>query len=99
MRHVTGAAGGVIFMSMSRRAALLAPLSMPAALSHAASVPTVRVGVLRFGTVSWELDVIKRHSLDAANGIAVDPVEFAGAGATQVALQAGRVDTVVLDWL
>jgi NitT/TauT family transport system substrate-binding protein len=86
-------------MSMSRRAALLAALSMPAALSHAASVPTVRVGVLRFGTVSWELDVIKRHSLDAANGIAVDPVEFAGAGATQVALQAGRVDTVVLDWL
>jgi NitT/TauT family transport system substrate-binding protein len=86
-------------MSMSRRAALLAALSMPAALSHAAGVPTVRVGVLRFGTVSWELDVIKRHGLDAANGIAVEPVEFAGAVATQVALQAGRVDTAVLDWL
>jgi NitT/TauT family transport system substrate-binding protein len=86
-------------MNMSRRAALLAALSMPAVLPRAAGVPTVRVGVLRFGTVSWELDVIKNHGLDAANGIAVDPVEFAGAAATQVALQAERVDTAVLDWL
>jgi NitT/TauT family transport system substrate-binding protein len=86
-------------MSMSRRVALLAALSMPAVLSRAAGLPTVRIGVLRFGTVSWELDVIRHHGLDAANGIAVDPVEFAGAAATQVALQAGRVDTAVFDWL
>jgi NitT/TauT family transport system substrate-binding protein len=86
-------------MSISRRAALLAAWFVPAAFSRAASLSAVRVGVLRFGTVSWELDVILRHGLDVANGVAVEPVEFAGAAATQVALQAGRVDTAVLDWL
>jgi NitT/TauT family transport system substrate-binding protein len=50
-------------MSISRRAALLAALSMPAAsLSRAAGPPAICVGVLRFGTVSWELDVIQHHN-------------------------------------
>jgi NitT/TauT family transport system substrate-binding protein len=87
-------------MSISRRAALLAALAMPAAsLSRAVGLPAIRVGVLRFGTVSWELDVIKHHKLDTVNGVAVEPVEFAGAAAAQVALQAKRVDTIVPDWL
>jgi NitT/TauT family transport system substrate-binding protein len=87
-------------MSINRRAALLAALSLPAAsLLCAATRPAIRVGVLRFGTVSWELDVIRRHGLDAANDVAVRPMEFAGAQATQVALQAGAIDTAVLDWL
>jgi len=60
---------------------------------------TVRVATLKFGTVEWEIDVIRRHGLDRAHGIRVDPVDFAGAQAAQVALQGGRVDTAVLDWL
>ena len=34
------------------------------ATAHAADLGTVRVGVLKFGTVNWELDVIKQHGLD-----------------------------------
>ena len=56
------------------------------------------MGVLRFGTVSWELDTIRRHGLDAANGVAIQPTEFAAAQATQVALQAGSVDVTAQDW-
>ncbi len=83
---------------IGRRAALLLPLCA-AALRARAAVPAIRIGVLHFGTVSWELDVIRRHGFDAAAGVSVEPVEFAAAQATQTALQAGAVDMVVLDWL
>jgi len=60
---------------------------------------TVRVGVLKFGTVNWELDTIKHHRLDETEGISVEIVAFAGEDATNVALQAGEVDVIVSDWL
>ena len=82
---------------IGRRAALLLPLC--AAVRARAASPAIRIGVLRFGTVSWELDVIHRHGFDAAAGVAVAPVEYAANQATQTALQAGTVDMVVVDWL
>ncbi len=60
---------------------------------------TLRVGVLKFGTVSWVLDVIDHHELDDTYGIDIDRLELASNQATLVALQAGRVDCVVADWL
>ena len=94
-------------MIARRRALLAAALAAsplpPARLARAAvpvvGVGVVRVGVLRFGTVAWELDVVRAHGLDRAAGIAVEPVEFAASQATQVALQAGRVDAATQDWL
>src|SRR6266478_5344350 len=59
----------------------------------------IRIGVLKFGTVSWMLDVVRRHRLDKEAGVRIDVVELAGAQATQVALQAGSVDTIVGDLL
>ncbi len=59
----------------------------------------IRIGVLKFGTVNWELDVIAHHGLDRAAGIRIAPVELAGTPATQIALQAGQVDAIVSDWL
>jgi NitT/TauT family transport system substrate-binding protein len=59
----------------------------------------VRVGVLKFGTVNWELDALKNAGLDKQNGIEVEIVPFAGEDATNVALQAGEVDMIVSDWL
>lgn len=57
----------------------------------------IRVGILKFGSVSWQLDVIKRHGLNRAEGIRIEPLELASNQATLVALQGGRVDTVVSD--
>ena len=64
-----------------------------------AAAETVRIGVLKFGTVAWELDVIKAHGLDEAEGIDVEVVGLAGKDATSVALQAGKVDMIVTDWI
>jgi NitT/TauT family transport system substrate-binding protein len=65
----------------------------------AAAAPSVRIAVLKFGTVSWTLATIDRHGLAAAEGVSVEPVELAANQATLVALQAGRVDLAVSDWL
>lgn len=65
---------------------------------HAENAP-VRVGVLKFGTVNWELDVIQHHGLDADNGVAVQVVPLGSKNATSVALQGGAVDIIVTDWV
>ena len=70
-------------------------------LSHASAdtLPSIRVGVLKFGTVSWELSVIRYHQLDREAGFSMQVVEFASGNAAAVALQAGHVDIIVNDWL
>src|ERR1044071_1627332 len=71
-------------------------VSRPAVAFAAAKV---RIGVLKFGTVSWALDTMKQHKFDAANGIDVEIVYFAGEEATNVAMLAGAIDMIVTDWL
>ncbi|MEJ2620213.1 MAG: ABC transporter substrate-binding protein [Candidatus Thiodiazotropha sp.] len=57
------------------------------------------MAVLKFGTVNWELNVIKRHNLDHQYGFSLDAMEMAGKQATMVALQSGSVDIAVSDWI
>ena len=76
-------------MRMARRVLVGATLSVTAMPRCAWPMPPIRIGVLRFGTVSWELDVIRQHALDAAAQVAIEPVELATPQASQVALQAG----------
>ena len=64
-----------------------------------AATPKIRVGILKFGTVNWELDTIKHNGLDTAQGIDVEVVYFAGEDATNVAMLAGDLDIIVSDWL
>ena len=45
------------------------------------------------------LDVIVKHGLDQKQGIRIEPLELAATPAAQLALQAGRVDLIVSDWL
>jgi NitT/TauT family transport system substrate-binding protein len=86
-------------MRMARR--LLLGATLPAAIGplRAAPMPRLRAGVLRYGTVSWEIDVIREHALDTGAYFVIEPVELAAAQAAQVALQAGDVDVIVADWL
>jgi len=66
----------------------------------AASEPaTVRVGVLKFGTVNWELEVMQHHGFDRRHGVVLQVVELAGKEATTVALQGHAVDLIVTDWV
>ncbi len=84
-----------------RRAAsgLFLACALLSAAPAAVADGVIRIGVLKFGTVNWELDVIAHHGLDRAAGIRIAPVELAGTPATQIALQAGQVDAIVSDWL
>lgn len=88
---------------MPRRWSLWAHLFMlfvPLALPHWAAAQTeIRVGVLQYGTVSWELDVIKRHGLDQREGVRLSIVPLALKDAAAVALHGGAVDVIVSDWL
>lgn len=67
--------------------------------ADAAERPTVRIGILQFGSVAWQLDVIRRHRLAEAEGVTIEPVVLAANQATLVALQAGSVDIIVSDLL
>jgi NitT/TauT family transport system substrate-binding protein len=49
--------------------------------------------------LSWQLDVIAKHGLDREDGVRIEPLELATTPAAQLALQAGRVDLIVSDWL
>lgn len=71
-------------------------LSMP---SSAKELPSLRLGVLKFGTVNWELDVIKHHKLDEKHGFSLDITPLGGKKATHVALQGEAVDMIVSDWI
>ena len=59
----------------------------------------MKVGVLKFGTVNWELDVIKAHGLDARRASPSRCRPFGGNDAADVALMGGAVDAIVEDWL
>ncbi|MCI2282811.1 ABC transporter substrate-binding protein [Colwellia sp. MSW7] len=61
--------------------------------------PTVRVGVLKFGTVNWEIDVIKHHQLDKKYQFNLEVTPLASKNASAVALQSNAVDIILTDWL
>ena len=59
----------------------------------------LRVGVLKFGTVNWELNVIQHHGFAKSEGVELEVVKLATKNATAVALQSGSVDMIVTDWV
>jgi len=67
--------------------------------SQAADVTTLRVGVLQFGTVNWELDVMQANRLAERHGFNLKVVPLASGDASTVALQGGAVDVIVSDWI
>jgi len=77
----------------------LAPASGSAAEGALGSGPVVRVGVLKYGSVNWGLDVLRRHRLDKQEGFTLEVVELATPIALQVALLGGRVDVITTDWI
>jgi NitT/TauT family transport system substrate-binding protein len=77
-------------------ALVLALASWPAG---AQDLGTVKVGVLEFGTVNWELDVIKHHELDKERNFTLEVQAFGSGQATNVALQGEAVDAIVDDYL
>lgn len=61
--------------------------------------PTVKLAALKFGTVKWELETIKRLGLDEKNGFKLEVVDVAGKQASTLAIQNDAVDVIVSDWI
>ena len=76
---------------------LLLPLGVLAA-NEKPLVP-IRIGVLEFGTVNWELQVIQSRELAKKRGIDLQIVALASGDASTIALQGGAVDMIVSDWI
>src|SRR4029079_9630577 len=78
---------------------LVCAVAIVAAVPDAHASNKVKVGALKFGTVSWLLDTIHANGLDKAEGIELDIEPLASPQATTVGLQGGSVDVIATDWL
>lgn len=91
----------------ARGAARVAAVVLAAVLAFCVSTdttdaeaePTVRVAVLKFGTVNWLTETIVAGRLDEAAGYRLEVVPLAGKAATTIAFQSGEVDMIVTDWV
>lgn len=84
---------------MIRFSTLIIVLSLFCVQQSWAERPTLRIGVLKFGTVNWELQTIKNYRLDEQAGFKLEVVPFAGKQATTTALHGKGVDVIVNDWI
>lgn len=60
---------------------------------------TIRVGVLKFGTVNWTLSVMQERGFARRYGVDLEVVPLANKDGISVALQGGAVDLIVTDWI
>lgn len=59
----------------------------------------IRVGVLKFGTVNWELNTVHYHKLDRKHGFVLEIVSFPSNQAAKIAFHGRQVDIIVGDWV
>ena len=57
------------------------------------------IGLLKYGSVNWEIDIIKENNLDKKNNVVIKEKFFSTKNAAAIALQGKAVDMIVTDWL
>ncbi|MGB0697263.1 MAG: ABC transporter substrate-binding protein [Rhodospirillaceae bacterium] len=67
------------------------------AVAQADEPPTLRLALLKFGTVNWEQNVIAHHQL--AKDVKIEIIPLANPQAGKIALLGGSADAIVSDWL
>ncbi len=67
--------------------------------SFALEKPLIRLGVLAFGTVNWELEVLKNEGLLTTANFKLQIQKLANPQAGKIALKSGAVDMIVSDWV
>ncbi len=67
-------------------------------IAYADKIRKLKIGSLQYGSVNWELKLIKDLGLDNKNSFDLEIVELASKNAAAVALQGGAVDMIVTDW-
>ncbi|MBF96729.1 MAG: hypothetical protein CFH34_00253 [Alphaproteobacteria bacterium MarineAlpha9_Bin4] len=59
----------------------------------------LRIAVLKFGSVNWELDVLKYHGLDKKYDLNIKKIQMTNKDAAAIAFLSGSVDIFVTDWI
>lgn len=80
-------------------ALILSVILLQPGLVRAAGTGPIRIGTLAFGTLNWEISVIRDESLDKKHGIAIEAIPLASAEAGRIGLQGGSIDMAVGDWI
>ena len=60
---------------------------------------TLKIAVLKYGSVNWEYNVIKHHQLDKKNNVKIEKIEVTNKDASAVAFLSKSVDIFVTDWI
>ena len=68
-------------------------------VANAGATAKIKIGILKFGTLSWVLDTIQQNGFDKAEGIELDVVPLASTQAAKEGLQNGSLDLIASDWL
>ena len=84
---------------MIRRSFLGLLALLPLCASAAPSAGQLKIGVLAFGTVNWELEAIRNEGLDKKYGLELEVQKLAGPDAGKIGLQGGAVDVIATDWI
>lgn len=86
--------------AMATLAAVLIALGLAfAAMRPLLAAETLRIGLLQFGTVNWQLDTMMAGEIHDRRVLDLSVRKLASKNATSVALQAGDVDIIVSDWI
>lgn len=59
----------------------------------------LRVGVLAFGTVNWELSIMQLNNIAKKNGLELEIKKLSSKNGVNIALQADAVDVIVSDYI
>ncbi|MEJ6707327.1 MAG: ABC transporter substrate-binding protein [Amylibacter sp.] len=84
---------------MRLMSATITLLLLVGSFSAASASEVLKVAVLGFGTVNWELDTIRHNGFDHANGFDMEVQGVAGKSAAAIAFQSGEADVIVTDWI
>ena len=72
---------------------------LPLVATAAPPAAKLKIGVLAFGTVNWELEAIKNEALDKKYGLDLEVQKLAGPDAGKIGLKSGSLDLIVTDWI
>lgn len=86
---------------MARYLAVACWLLLLALLSQrpAVAAAEIRIGVLAFGTVNWELEAIAHEGRGREQPFVIARTKLASPEAAKIALQGDSVDVIVADWI
>lgn len=73
--------------------------ALPLAVMAASDEDKLRIGVLAYGTVNWELAAMRNEGLDRKYGLELDVQTLASPEAGKIGLRAEGLDMIATDWM